>query len=144
MKNEICFTAVSRIKQLDFGLQNWWTFEERAVLGGRVFKVWKFLRNKVVLLVKRIQYFLHFSLFSLFSFVSSRPWNIRLFSKILEIFFQNNTLRKETATNFQQKASLSPSQNLDFSSFLQLFQRPTLIKNFTPFHFQTPDWKNIL
>ena len=53
-KNENRFTAVTRIKQLDFGLQNWWTFEERAVLASRVFKVWKYLLNQVVLAVKRI------------------------------------------------------------------------------------------
>ena len=59
---EIRFTAVSRIKHLDFGLQNWWTLEERAVLAACVFKDWKYLRNKVVLLVKQIAYFLHFLL----------------------------------------------------------------------------------
>ena len=52
--------------QLDFGLQNWWTFEEgrrgNAALAARAFKVWKSLRNKVVLPVKRISYFFHFSL----------------------------------------------------------------------------------
>ena len=62
-KNEIRFTAVSRIKQLDFGMQNWWTFEERAALTALAFKVWKSLRNlrnSVVLSLKRISYFLHF------------------------------------------------------------------------------------
>ena len=43
-------------------MQTWWTFEERAALAARAFKVWKSLRNKVVLHVKRISYFLHFSL----------------------------------------------------------------------------------
>ena len=38
------------------------SFEERVVLTARVFKVWKSLRNKVVLPVKRISHFLHFSL----------------------------------------------------------------------------------
>ena len=42
------------VSQLDFGLQKWWTFKERAVLAGRVFKVWKSLQNKVVLHVQRI------------------------------------------------------------------------------------------
>ena len=54
--------SVSRIKLLDFGMQNWWTFEERAVLAARAFRGWKSLRNKLVLPVKRISYFLHSSL----------------------------------------------------------------------------------
>ena len=62
-KNKIRFTEVSRIKQLYFGMQNWWTFKERTVLAARAFQFWRFLRNKVVLPVKLIQYFLHFSLF---------------------------------------------------------------------------------
>ena len=59
---EIRFTAVSRTKKLDFGLQNIWTFEERSVLATCAFKVWKSLQNKIVLLVKRISYSWHFSL----------------------------------------------------------------------------------
>ena len=55
-KNENRFTAVSRIKQLDFGMKNWLTFAARA------FKIWKSLRDKVVLPVKWISYFLYFSL----------------------------------------------------------------------------------
>ena len=61
-KNKISFTAVSRIIQLDIGLQNLWTFEEREALAARAFKVWKFLRNKVVFTLERISYLLHFSL----------------------------------------------------------------------------------
>ena len=77
MKKEIRVTVVSRIKQLDFGLQNWWKFEERAVLAARVFKIWKSLQNKVVFPVKRISYFLHFSL--LYWSIGSRQQEIRLF-----------------------------------------------------------------
>ena len=46
-KIEIRFTAVSRLKQVDFGMQNWRTFEEMAALAARAFRV-----NKVVLPVK--------------------------------------------------------------------------------------------
>ena len=63
-ENEIRFTAVSRIKQLNFGMQNWWTFKESAALAAWAFKVWKSLRKKVVLPVKRISYFLHSPLLS--------------------------------------------------------------------------------
>ena len=35
---------------------------KRAALAARAFKVWKFFRNKVVLPVKQISYFFHFSL----------------------------------------------------------------------------------
>ena len=35
-------------------MQNWRTFEERAALAARAFKVWKSFRNKVVLPLKRV------------------------------------------------------------------------------------------
>ena len=69
---EIRFTAVSPIKHLDFDLKNWWTFKERTVIAARAFKDWKSLRNKVVLSVKRISYFLHFSaLYEVYYFVDN-------------------------------------------------------------------------
>ena len=65
-RKQIRSTAVSRIKQQDFGLQNSWTLGERAALTAltarAAFKVWKYLRNEFVLPVQRISYFLHFSL----------------------------------------------------------------------------------
>ena len=57
-KNAICFMAVSRIKQLDFGLQKWSTFEIKSNLAARAFKVRYFF-----LTVKRISYFFDFQCF---------------------------------------------------------------------------------
>ena len=37
--------SVSRVKQLDFGLQNWQIYEEKAALAARAFKFWKFPWN---------------------------------------------------------------------------------------------------
>ena len=52
-------------KKNEIRIQSWWTFEERATFAARALEVIKSLRNKVVLRVKRISYFLHFSLFSI-------------------------------------------------------------------------------
>ena len=51
--------------------QNWWTFEERVVLAARVFKVRKSRRNKVILPVKLISYYLRFSRLFVVYFQSS-------------------------------------------------------------------------
>ena len=57
-KSDIRFTAVSRRKQLDFDLQNCWTFELISVLATLAIKACKSLWNQVIFCVKRISDFI--------------------------------------------------------------------------------------
>ena len=77
-------------------MQNWSTFEERAVLVARAFKVWNALWNKVVLPVGQISYFLHFSL--LYVVYSKRP----LVLKFTYSIFSHSVWLKRTQRHYRQ------------------------------------------
>ena len=83
-KNKIRFTVFSRVKQLDFGLQNWWSFELMSILAARLYKTWKSLWNWVVWLVKRIPNFLHLSLLYVVYLINPFLSIIKMFSVPLE------------------------------------------------------------
>ena len=99
-------------------MQNWWTFEERVVLAARAFKVWNSLRNKVVLPVKRISYFLNFS-FCMWSMrngarLKNRPAKFQCFRKswfswtLQHFFFKfHKPLKYEHTTNWKVHTSIT-------------------------------------